>query len=222
MDSCPEQPPPEWFSGHTPDGKPTTSPHMAMFPLPFAGSEHADGRVMGLALALPRELNQQEAARCLSAFLYNSDTGLPREHKLFDGRWFECDIELETRERPPFNLISDTWTGKSRVWASVTPVVFNRHFDGDDKWERAAESMKDACEHIGLPRPSELLLHPTSLVQGIPLSREFPRMARHRNGGQRRHAHAVVIFKEPVQGPVMIGAGRYRGYGLCRPMDSRG
>ena len=101
-------------------------------------------------------------------------------------------------------------------------MVFNRHFDGDDKWERAAESMKDACEHIGLPRPSELLLHPTSLVQGIPLSREFSRMARHRGGGRRRHAHAVIIFDEPVQGPVMIGAGRYRGYGLCRPMEGGG
>ncbi len=221
MDSCPEQPPPEWFSGHTPDGKPTASPHMAMLPLPFADHEHADGRVMGLGLALPRSLDSQEAGRCLSKFLYESDTGLPRGHTLFDGRWFECEVELETRERPPFNLSPNTWTRKSRIWASVTPVVFNRHFDGDDRWERASESMKDACEHIGLPRPSELLLHPTSLAQGIPLSREFPRMARHGNGGQRRHAHAVVIFKEPVRGPVMIGAGRYRGYGLCRPMDSR-
>jgi len=220
MDSCPEQPPPEWFSGHTPDGFPTTSPHMAMFPLPFASGEHADGRVMGLALALPRGLNRQDAAHCVSGFLYDSNTGMPRRHTLFDGRWFECVIELETRERPPFNLRPDTWTRESRVWASVTPVVFNRHFDGDDMWERAAESMKDACEHIGLPRPTELLLHPTSLVQGIPLSREFARMTRNRGGGQRRHAHAVIIFDKPVRGPVMIGAGRFRGYGLCRPVDN--
>ena len=220
MDSCPEQPPPEWFSGHTPDGSPTTSPHLALLPLPFADSEHADGRVTGLAVALPRDLNQQDAAHCLSGFLYDSNTGLPRKHTLFDGRWFECEVEMETRERPPYNLQPDTWTRKSRVWASVTPVVFNRHFDGYDKWERAAESMKDACEHIGLRRPTEILLHPTSLVQGIPLSREFARMPRNRNGGNRRHAHAVIIFDEPVRGPVMIGAGRFRGYGLCRPMDS--
>ena len=218
MASCPE-PVPEWFSGHAPDGSPTTSPHMAMFPLPFAGGEHADGRVMGLGLAIPRSINRQEAARCLSEFLQHSDTGLPRERTLFNGRWFECKIEPETRERAPFNLRPDTWTRKSRVWASVTPVAFDRHFDGGDKWERAAESMKDACERIGLPRPSELLLHATSLAQGIPLSREFPRMTRNRNGGRRRHAHAVIIFSEPVQGPVIIGAGRFRGYGLCRPMD---
>ena len=37
MDSCPEQPPPEWFSGHTSEGTPTTSPHMALLPLPYVG-----------------------------------------------------------------------------------------------------------------------------------------------------------------------------------------
>ena len=47
MRECPEQPPPEWFSGHRPDGIPTLAP------LPFVGSHHADGRIMGLALVLP-------------------------------------------------------------------------------------------------------------------------------------------------------------------------
>ena len=220
MDSCPEQPPPEWFSGHTTEGTATTVPHMALLPLPFTGNQHADGRVMGLALALPRTLNQQDVTRCLTEFLYDLETGLPREHKLFDGRWFECQIEIETRERPPLNLRPSTWTQPSRVWASVTPVVLNRHFEGGDRWERAAESMKDACEHTGLPRPREVLLHPTSLVQGVPLSREFPRLPRKRDGGLQRHAHAIVIFDEPVRGPVVLGAGRFRGYGLCRPIDN--
>ncbi len=222
MKSCPQQPPPEWFSGHKPGGGATASPHMAMMPLPFVGRQHADGRVMGMALALPRTLNQREAARSLSAFLYNSETGQPRSHKLFDGRWFECHIEMETRQTPPYNLRPATWTAPSRTWASVTPVVFDRHFEGSDRWERAAESVKAACERTELPRPREVLLHPTSMFEGVPLSREFPRMPRKSDGGLRRHAHAVLIFDEPVQGPVLIGAGRFRGYGLCRPMDNRG
>ena len=153
MKACPEQPPPEWFSGHRPNGTPTADPHLALTPLPFVGAEHADGRIMGLALVLPTGLDQQEAGHCLELFLRDSATGLPREHPLFDGQWFECAIELETRERPPKNLDPDTWTRESCVWASVTPVVLNRHFDGKDKWERAAESVKDMCGHIGLPRP---------------------------------------------------------------------
>ena len=222
MKICPEQPPPEWFSGHSPGGTPTAAPHVALTPLPFVGSEHADGRIMGLAMVLPTGLDQQEAGHCLGPFLRDSATGLPREHTLFDGKWFECAIELETRERPPKNLNVDTWTRKSRVWATVTPVVLNRHFDGKNKWERAAESVKDACLHIGLPRPREVLLHPVSLVEGVPHAREYPQLMRKNGGGRRSHSHAVIVFDEPVRGPVLLGAGRFRGYGLCRPMNEKG
>lgn len=219
MDSCSVQPPPEWFSGHRPDGSPSAKPHMAMLPLPFAGDMHADGRVMGLALAMPLNLDKREAARCLDGFLYEPDTGLTCRRKLFDGRWFECGIELERSERPPKNLDNQTWTRESYVWASVTPVVLDRHFKGKDKWARAAESVKDGCKRIGLPRPSQVLLHPVSLVEGTPHAREFPPMTRKSDGGRRSHSHAVIVFDEPVRGPVLVGAGRYRGYGLCRPMD---
>lgn len=171
-----------------------------------------------MALVLPDGLKPEEAGRCLEGVLRDSATGLPQEQRLFDGEWFECTLELETRERPPANLRPATWTSVSDVWASVTPVVLNRHFKGVDKWERAAESVKDACEHIGLPRPREVLLHPVSRVEGVPHSREFPQLTRKRDGGRQSHSHAVVIFDVPVAGPVLIGAGRFRGYGLCRPI----
>ena len=100
----------------------------------------------------------------------------------------------------------------------MTPVVLNRHFKGRDKWERAADSVKDACEHLGLPRPREVLLHAVSRIEGTPHAREFPQLTRKRDGGRQSHSHAVVIFDEPVRGPVLIGAGRFRGYGLCRPI----
>ena len=222
MRECAEQPPPEWFSGHRPDGKPSADPHLALIPLPFVGAEHADGRVMGLGLVLPADLAPLASSHCLEPFLHDRATGLPREHPLFDGQWFECAIELEARERPPRNLQSETWTRPSNVWTSVTPVVLNRHFDGKDKWSRAAESVKDACEHIGLPRPREVLLHPVSLVEGAPHSREYPQLTRKNAGGVRSHSHAVIIFDEPVRGPIIVGAGRFRGYGLCRPMDGGG
>ena len=222
MGACPEQPPPEWFSGHCPNGTPTSEPHLALTPFPFVGSQHADGRIMGLGLVLPAGLDPREIGRCLESFLHDPATGLPCEHRLFDGQWFECAIEMETRERPPKNLDPDTWTRASRVWASVTPVVLNRHFDGQDKWERASESAKDMCGHIGLPRPHEVLLHPVSLVEGVPHAREFPQLVRKSDGGRRSHSHAVIVFDEPVCGPVLVGAGRFRGYGLCRPMDERG
>ena len=221
MSECPVQPPPEWFSGHAADGGPTTGPHVALAPLPFAGTPNADGRIMGLALILPRAVPPREAGSVLDSILHAADTGLPRVHRLFDGQWLECTVVLDTREHAPANLAPGTWTTLSCAWASVTPVVLNRHFDGDDRWDRAAESVKDACQHIGLPRPNQVLLHPVSPVEGVPHAREFRRLTRKRDHGRQSHAHAVIVFDEPVAGPVLVGAGRFRGYGLCRPMDRR-
>ncbi len=220
LKACPE-PIPEWVSGHDAEGRASSRPHVAFMPLPFVGSEHADGRLMGVALALPRDLDPAEAARVLEPWLRDED-GNPRQLKLFDGQWLECGAELETRELPPHNLRLETWTGPAKRWASVTPVVLDRHFDGPDKWERAAESVKTACERIGLPRPQEVLLHPVSLVEGVPKSSEFPWIERKRDGGRMHHAHAVIVFGEAVQGPVLVGAGRFRGYGLCRPLFQGG
>ena len=48
MAKCPVQPPPEWISGHRPDGKPSTHPHMAIIPLANVGHDHGDGHLLGL------------------------------------------------------------------------------------------------------------------------------------------------------------------------------
>jgi hypothetical protein len=218
LKACPLSPQPEWFTGHRLDGHPSAAPHMALLPLPFVDAEHADGRVMGLALALPRGLDPAEAGECLNAFLIDEQTGQSQAHRLFAGRWFDCGIEMDLRERPPKTLNIATWTRASRVWASVTPVVLDRHCDGKDRWMRAVETVKDACLRSGLPRPVEVLLHPVSRVRGVPHAREFSSLIRNSDGGRRYHSHAVLVFEQPVGGPVLIGAGRFRGYGLCRPM----
>lgn len=218
--ACPD-PIPEWVSGHTLDGKPSANPHLALLPLPFSGHEHADGRLMGVALALPKGIDAPQAAHCLGPLLHD-EHGLSKRNKLFAGQWLECSVELETREMPPTSLRTEVWTQPSRTWASVTPVVLDRHFDGKDKWERAAEIVKDACERIGLPRPREVLLHPVSLVEGVPHAREFPHLARKKDGGRMHHSHAVIVFEAEVTGPVVVGAGRFRGYGLCRPIYKGG
>ncbi|MDE0177770.1 MAG: type I-U CRISPR-associated protein Csb2, partial [Gammaproteobacteria bacterium] len=129
MHQCPIQPPPEWFSGHRADGRPSADPHLALAPLPFVGSPHADGRIMGLGLIVPMVPQHQEVGRCLEPILRDSNTGLPRDDlRLFDGGSFDLGIELDRRERPPWNLQHETWTRPSRTWASVTPVVLSRHF----------------------------------------------------------------------------------------------
>ena len=215
------QPIPEWISGHDLKGGSTLKPHIALLPLSFSGSNHADGRLMGIAIALPRDLDTAEVDHALAPCLWD-DYGEPLKIKLFDGYWLECTTVLETRESPPVNLRPETWTVASRHWATVTPLVLDRHFNGKNKWRHAVESVKDACLRIGLPRPADVRLHSVSMFEGVPCSNEFPYLTRKKDNGKMYHIHAEFIFNESVQGPVVVGAGRFRGYGFCRPIISRG
>ena len=217
MATCPKQPPPEWVSGHTKEGKPSMMPHLAFVPMAFVGSEHADGRIMGASLVLPRNISPEEAGLHLNK-IFRDEHGLPKKIRLFDGKWLECTMEIDIRETPPFNMRARTWTQPSRVWASITPVVLDRHFDGSDKWKNAAIVVMDGCERIGLPRPEEVILQPVSLIEGVPHAREFPCLRRKSDRGRMYHIHAVLIFGQKVRGPVLIGAGRYKGYGFFRPI----
>ncbi len=211
---------PEWLTGHGSDGAPSKRPHLAIVPLPFVGSAHADGRVMGVALILPRALDPAEVERHLQPALWDRTTGELVTVSLFAGRSLEVSATLESRETPPASLRASAWTRPSKTWASVTPVVFDRHYEGPDKWSLAADGVRRACEHIGLPRPSNVVLHPVSLIEGSPHAREFPLVARKGGTGKLQHSHVVLIFDEPISGPVIVGAGRYRGYGLCRPIHT--
>ncbi len=102
------------------------------------------------------------------------------------------------------------------TWASVTPVALDRH-GKSARFDAAAEAqIAEACEHIGLPRPTLVELSSTSFIVGAPHARTMPALRR-KDGSARRHVHVRLEFPEPVRGPVLIGAGRFRGYGFCMP-----
>jgi len=221
MSEC-AQPPPEWISGHKEDNSPSEKDHAAFFPLPHVGREHADGHFLGLAMALPRGLPVEELSRCLRDVLYD-DLGDLRRLELRLGRLGVWTIQLEETLSRPVTLRPETWTAAppsepADKWGTVTPIALDRHAKGKNKWQRVEEFIKKACKRIGLPWPDNVVLARVSMFIGTPHACQFPRIRRKSDGGQVFHTHAVITFPEPVSGPVLLGAGRYRGYGLCRPL----
>ena len=218
MAHCPVQPPPEWLSGHAPpDGRPSVRPHLAFLPLPHVGREHADGHLLGLGLALPQEVSADEQARCWRGLLYD-EYGLARTlPPLRLGRLGVWSLELDEREARPAALRPATWTGPARRWATVTPVALDRYPKGSDREAAVEATIRRACVHVGLPAPAGVIAAKVSMFEGAPTVQGFPPMER-KAGGSFLHVHAVLTFDAPVSGPVLLGAGRFRGYGLCRPL----
>ena len=194
-----------------------------------------------MAVVFPRDVHPHDRGRGLSKLLLD-ENGKPKTIELKLGRAGVWSLRREISPSPPQALQMATWTGLpdewasdtslSETWASVTPVVLDRYPKTDCKkdrvgWrEEVSEIISTSCRNIGLPEPLEIDIDKTSWHLGAPRARPagggFPLMP-HRPGSPSRYQiHVWLRFERPVIGPVLIGAGRYLGYGLCKPIRERG
>jgi CRISPR-associated protein Csb2 len=219
---------PEWISGHAADGTPSRLIRPAYLPLGYVGHQHADGHLLGVAIVMPREFEHSQKL----FQLLGKHPGV-NEHEIEPGAPYLslkiCNphldnreigrLELELDDRPegrrPQTLKSFTWTRPSQVWSTVTPVVLPQF---PRRGLSAEEVIAKACVTAGYPDPIAIRVSFAPLLQGVPHSRAFhvkPRQAR----PPRPLRHARIEFPVAIRGPVLIGAGRYAGYGACRPMS---
>lgn len=226
---------PPWISGHE-SGKPgqstapTTSCHLSIFPLAFVGNKHASGHLLGLGIALPKPdsigINpadfRMQWRQALAALL-----GEEGEVELSpsDKAW---TIRLAPEESPDPRLAlrPSRWTKPATIWSTATPIILDRHpkpnFNKDPfAWrESCAEIIRQACQRIGLPAPERIEVSPHSPLVGVPPSSAFAAPTARSGRPQRFHIHASLQFAAPVEGPLLLGAGRFRGYGLCLPIHT--
>jgi CRISPR-associated protein Csb2 len=131
------------------------------------------------------------------------------------------------REPPPRKALSPArWTGPSRRWYTATAVALGRnpgdlHARDPDRAAKATEAAERTvvadCVNLGLPEPAAVWIHRRSLLTGAPAAGRFMPFPENGNGPRRVCVHAEILFDEPVRGPVILGAGRYFGVGLCAP-----
>lgn len=221
---------PSTLSGHTENG-PTQQPHVAFVPLPFVGHEHADGALMGCALVLPRELpsNDREVLLRLVARWEKERTN------------DRGNLTLAGGTLPPFHvrrvdvsakaaLDPMRWSRSSRRFITATPIALDknpgnlRSNQGGTAHKAAVEaqqSISDACHHVVGVRPVSVEVSLAPLLPGAQHVRDFLPWPGRPGRTPRVRIHADIQFAEPVRGPLLLGAGRYFGLGLCLPVEER-
>jgi CRISPR-associated protein Csb2 len=223
-------------SGHAANGTPARVPHLAIIPLPFAGFPFADGHVIGFALVSPtdsgiladktfrkimRKLAPIDEERGRRTLILTSKPGTPSASAF--------SIFLSPAFEPPAgrrSLDPALYTGSACVFTTVTPIVLDRHLKekGVARQEEAAEQIAGACRNTGLPIPEAVVVDKHSAVEGMPSAYPSGKSPHWMNWrlpaalASRQLTHAVIRFAEPVDGPVILGAGRFVGLGLCRPI----
>ncbi len=235
-----EEPIPEEISGHRTDGSPTIRPHVSFLPLPNIGFEHSDGRILGIAVSLPKVLKESSRRAVLRAI----------------GRWENEVSTLQSRRnkkttivlrltlgavgvmnmyrlRSPTSLVSlrpPIWQHASRHWVSATPIALPRHPGSLSRgtssarakaWAEAESAVRTACSHVGLSEPLSVKVSLSPFLVGARPVRSYPVFnQRNKNGKKlfRQLVHASLKFENLVSGPLVIGSGRFRGLGLMRPV----
>ena len=221
---------PATISGHTENG-PAEQPHVAFVPLPFVGHEHADGAIMGCALVLPRELPRSDRELLLRLVAkWEKERGNDRR-----------DLTLAGGTLPPFHvrrvevsakdaLDPTRWSRLSARFITATPIALDKNpgnlrSNRDGTARKAAieaqRIISDACFRVVGARPVSVEVSLAPLLSGAQHVRHFLPWPGRPGRTQRVRIHADIRFETPVRGPLLLGAGRHFGLGLCLPVEDR-
>ena len=171
--------------------------------LPDVGYEYSRGRIHGLALWMPPgsdAITRQKAGDAAFAI------------RRLIGKSIDVTVApWGDDERYPLAANPCRWICQSRSWATAFPAIHERHRTLD------LSELARWCRHAKLPEPVAFRSARTPLVRGAldlaPV--EVNRLGR----PGLPYSHVRLLFAAAVPGPVVIGSGRQRGFGLCVPID---
>lgn len=173
--------------------------HVAWTALPDVGHRYASGGILGLGCWLPDDVTLSERGLIGSLLMRISNVG---------GIDFQLDpVGLKGLQR-------STWSRPSRTWSSVTPIALDRWPKRNNPPEKI---ITKSLMTMGLPRPLKVVCSNHSPIKSAANPRKYPARK-----GNRFITHATIEWDTPVEGPILIGADRYFGGGLCRPLTQGG
>ncbi|HMN78594.1 MAG TPA: type I-U CRISPR-associated protein Csb2 [Burkholderiaceae bacterium] len=221
---------PATLSGHA-ESAPTEQPHVAFVPLPFIGHEHADGAIMGCALVLPRQLSASDREILLRLIAsWEKERSDKRGNLTLAGGTLPPFIVRRVDVSAKDALDPMRWCRASTRFITATPIALDKNpgnlrSNQDGTARKAAleaqRSISDACLRVVGIRPVSVEVSLAPLLTGAQHVRDFLAWPGRPRRTPRVRVHADIRFEERVRGPLLLGAGRYFGLGLCLPMEDR-
>jgi CRISPR-associated protein Csb2 len=223
------QPPHPVLSGHRSSGAALDTPHALFIPLPSPHAPDGVATIVALAVLVPVGSDEHGRHHLHAAVERWEHCVAPAPCALTFGR---DGALLLRRARPAATLLPGAllpWCDPARRFCSVTPVALDRN--PGNLWSRhpttaararakAIESLSAGCRRLGFPPPAEVHLSAAALFPGAAAAHHFGPFPRQAGKFRRVLTHATFHFAQPVQGPLLLGAGRFRGLGLFQPAPS--
>lgn len=170
--------------------------------LPDAGYPHSRGRIHGLALWMPQISDASTHRRARDAAF---------SIRRLTGQGVDVTVAPREDENRPMAANPKRWLARSSRWATTFPAIHERHGTLD------LQELSRWCQHAGLPKPVAFRSSRTPFVTG---AADLAPVEVNRPGKPGLpYSHVELEFAEAVAGPVVIGGGRQRGFGLCVPLN---
>ena len=189
-----------YLAGHA-TGEKRTPARFSYLPLPTIGHAHADGMIRRLLIAEPYGGDGLHARWAQQRL---------RNQVLRDKDGEERGVLLDLWRTGSDKMVS-RYTGESRSWSSVTPVILPGFDDG--KRVKAEKLLVQSLEQAGVPPESvtDLTLRKAPFWSGSQHPRQYqrPKYLKHLPAW-----HVHLVFREPIPGPLTLGAGRHVGLGV--------
>jgi CRISPR-associated protein Csb2 len=208
-----------YVAGHI-DGDGQNPPRFSYMPLPTIGHPNADGIIRRLLIAEPIGGNGEHARWIQKRLGFAT---------LRDKDGDERGILSEPRGSGSRKVIG-RYVGKGQAWCSVTPVILPGHDDfkaaakhGERRPMKAERLLLKSVTQAGIPLQSvaSVSLRKAPFWSGSQHPRQYARPDYLADQNARPSWHVRIDFREPVTGPIAIGAGRHIGLGLFGVIDSQ-
>jgi CRISPR-associated protein Csb2 len=195
-----------YVAGHV-EGEAATMDRLAYVPLPTIGHEHADGNIRRVLVA---EHIGGDGSHAKWAQRRMTGAKLQDEHG--DERGILGPLWRKSSSGNHPSVVA-RYVRESATWATVTPVILPGYDDG--KQSKAERLFLRAAAQAGVPVESiaEIALRKAPFWPGAQHPRQYflpAYLRRRRSPGW----HVWMRLREPLPGPIFIGAGRFIGLGV--------
>jgi len=110
--------------------------------------------------------------------------------------------------QPGKDWVRDQYLRPATTWSTVTPVILDGFNDHNPK--KTDKLLRKALANARIVSPLEFDYQPFGFRAGVEPVREFCRPQKLKGS----MVHVKLQFQHPIPGPITIGAGRHRGFGL--------
>lgn len=218
------------FAGHesSTSAKPVKSPHVAFVPLPSLNSDFTANGKFARVLVIgygcendgEREMFYDIANKLNGRLLIDEQSGTP------EGELRQIDI---ADDKIAYRFIVKS-NRSAKTWRTVTPIILSGHtklitsYDNPHNERTKVFKKGYSAEELILKSLREAGV-PLEAVESVAASKSplvpktqhafYYKPSKYLEGSPRYHAE--IVFKQPIIGSLVIGRGRYAGFGLMMP-----